>query len=185
MADRHRRVERVPPAATVDPGRGADQRATWRHRARPAGLRLAAGRIRPHRSTLVEGWHTWWHAVAGAADSAPLESYGPPDFAGLAGSPALAAITRARWEEAHRWHRRRKRHGIAELRPSETNLEVVASVEREIGHPAAPFEVEFVILPVLDDEIRRVRDLRFLVPERVYTSARWPQWLHGLVRSVA
>ncbi len=123
--------------------------------------------------------------MAGAADSAPLESYGPPDFAGLAGSPALAAITRARWEEAHRWHRRRKRHGIAELRPSETNLEVVASVEREIGHPAAPFEVEFVILPVLDDEIRRVRDLRFLVPERVYTSARWPQWLHGLVRSVA
>jgi hypothetical protein len=135
------------------------------------------------RSALVEGWHTWWYAVVGGPSTAGV--YDPPDFAELDRWPALAAVVRARSGEAYRWHRRRKRRGTSELRPSSTNIQVVAGVEREIGHRAAPFELEFVLLPVLDEEIRRVRDLRFLVPERVYLSARWPDWLRGLVRSVA
>jgi hypothetical protein len=149
----------------------------------PLDLDLLPAATVTDRSALIEGWHTWWHSIV--LDPPLPGAYEPPDFPDLAGWPALAAVVRARWEEAYRWHRRRSRRGIAEFRPSVTNVQVVAAVEREIGHPAAPFELEFLVLPVLDDEIRRVRDLRFLVPERVYTGQRWPEWLRGLVRSVA
>lgn len=151
------------------------------------------------RTGLAEGWHAWWHDVIDAsratipsADYRHVRvhgpsalSYAPPDFTGLAGWPDLAEIVRTRWADAERWNHRRKRRGVAELVPSRTNGDIVADVEAELGHQAAPFDIEFVLLPVRDEQIRRVRDLRFLVPEMVYTGPLWPQWLRGLVRSVA
>lgn len=44
-----------------------------------------------------------------------------------------------------------------------------------------PFLAEFVVLRVLDDEIRRVGESRYLVPERVYDGPRFAGWLRELV----
>ena len=62
---------------------------------------------------------------------------------------------------------------------------MVADVEDEIGRKARPFSLEFVVLPVRDDQIRPIRPTRWLVPERLYDSVRWPEHLRALVITVA
>ncbi len=58
---------------------------------------------------------------------------------------------------------------------------VVAELERELGRKARPFSLDFVLLPVRDEQVRLAGTGRYLVPERVYDSPRWPEVLRGLL----
>jgi hypothetical protein len=94
----------------------------------------------------------------------------------VAGPPAGAG---ARWLEAHEWHSARKRSGVDGLLPLRPdNTRVVADVERSLGRNVRPFVLELIVLPVRDEEIRRVR---YLVPERVYDGPGWPDILQRTV----
>jgi hypothetical protein len=140
---------------------------------------------------LAEGWLAWWHALAEAsgADSAgrpPDPTFSPPDFAGLADWPALRRVVTRRWSEANEWHSARKRAGVraGAFRDSRTGR-VVAGVERELGRKARPFALELVLLPVHDDEVRRVRPTRYLVSEAFHDGPRWPDVLRTLITPLA
>ena len=110
----------------------------------------------------------------------------PPDFPGLTSWPVLQRVVTRRWKEAHDWHTARKRAGIDAGLHRDLRIDrVVADVEDEIGRKARPFSLEFVVLPVRDDQIRPIRPTRWLVPERLYDSARWPEHLRALVITVA
>jgi hypothetical protein len=153
----------------------------------------------PGRSTtpaddaeLAAGWLAWWQGLAGASplreplDRSRLPSAvvfaGPPDFTGLAGWLVLQRVVAARWREAKDWHGRRKRAGLAagpqhDLR----TVHAVRDLERELGRPVRPFELDFVLLPVRDDQIRQIGPDRYLVPESLRDGPRWPQLLRELV----
>jgi hypothetical protein len=143
---------------------------------------------------LVEGWLWWWRSAlatsAGPPDLAELARFGPPDFDGFAGFPALRDVVSARWDEANVWQSARKRAGIDAFlavrgrRPGREGA-IVAAVEAEIGHTAAPFSARIIVLPVHDREIRPVGQSTFLVPERVHASSAYDDWLRGLVRALA
>jgi hypothetical protein len=60
-------------------------------------------------------------------------------------------------------------------------VHAVHDLERELGHPVKPFELDFVLLPVRDDQIRQLRPGRYLVPERLRDGPRWPQLLRELL----
>jgi hypothetical protein len=160
---------------------------------------------------LAAEWQGWWRALAGlprwpsreATETAwsretdllevvgepPTARFGPPDFPGLAEWPALARVVRQRWPEANRWHNDRVKvlmdapRGQPPLgRGGESRL--VAEVERERGRKAPPFDIEFIVVPVRDTEIRPLADDRYLVPLPVYGSPQWSDWLRVLVRSL-
>ena len=59
------------------------------------------------------------------------------------------------------------------------------AVEAEIGHKAAPFSVRIIVLPVHDRQIRSVGHSVFLVPESVYVSSAYDDWLRDLIRTLA
>ncbi len=143
-------------------------------------------------SELAAGWLAWWQALAGQLplreplDPSRLPSAlaftGPPDFTGLAGWPVLQQVVAARWREATEWHRRRRRAGLAAgLRCDMRTVRAVHDLERELGRPVRPFEVDFVLLAVRDDQIRELRPGRYLVPERLRDGPRWPQFLRELL----
>jgi hypothetical protein len=107
---------------------------------------------------------------------------GPPDFTGLADWPALQQVVAARWDEAVEWHRQRKLAGLAAGHPLDLpTVEAVRHLERELGRPVKPFELEIVLIPVRDDQIRQLRPGRYLVPERLRDGPRWPQLLRELL----
>jgi hypothetical protein len=60
-------------------------------------------------------------------------------------------------------------------------VQAVHDLERELGRPVMPFELDFVILPVRDDQIRQTRPDRYLIPERLRDGSRWPQLLRDLL----
>jgi hypothetical protein len=108
---------------------------------------------------------------------------GPPDYTGLAGWPALQRVVAARWHEATAWYRARERAGLAAGHPHDLPaVHAVRELERELGRPVKPFELDFVLLPVRDDQIRQLRPGRYLVPERLRDGPRWPQLLRELLR---
>jgi hypothetical protein len=142
---------------------------------------------------LAAGWLAWWQALAGQLplreplDPSRLPSAivftGPPDFAGLAGWPVLQRVVAARWHEAAAWHRQRERVGVAAGHSRDLPaVHAVHELERELGRPVRPFELDFVLLPVRDDQIRWLRPRRYLVPERLRDGPRWPQLLRELLR---
>ena len=59
--------------------------------------------------------------------------------------------------------------------------QVVADLERELGREARPFSLDFVLLPVRDEQVRPIGPDRYLVPERVFDGPRWPGLLRGLL----
>jgi hypothetical protein len=59
--------------------------------------------------------------------------------------------------------------------------QVVAELERELGRKARPFSLDFVLLPIRDEQVRPVGSNRYLVPERVDDGPRWPEVLRGLL----
>jgi hypothetical protein len=140
---------------------------------------------------LAAGWLAWWQALAGApplrapfglSRPPPELAFMGPDPAGLAGWPALQRVVAARWREAKDWHDRRKRVGLAAGPPHDLRtVHVVRGLERELGRRVKPFELDFVLLPVRDDQIRQVRPGRFLVPESLRDGPDWPRLLRGLL----
>lgn len=153
-------------------------------------------------AALAEGWLFWWRALLSQPeltapftpdDIAELERFGPPGFSGLAAYPQLQRIAAARWEEANAWDTARKRAGIAAFRSAVasrgpgagTEGAVVRSVEAEVGHKAAPFQLRIIVVPVLDEEIRSMGGGAFLVPERVRGTDVYDRWLRAIVRALA
>jgi hypothetical protein len=153
----------------------------------------------PDRSTaladeteLAAGWLAWWQVLTGARplreppDPSRLPSAmvftGPPDYAGLAGWPVLQRVVAARWREARDWHDRRKKAGLAAgPRHDMRTVQTVRDLERDLGRRVKPFELDFVLLPVRDDQIRQIRPDRYLVPESLRDGPRWPRLLRELL----
>jgi hypothetical protein len=139
---------------------------------------------------MAAGWLAWWESVVHAATatlspamgfSPPDLSLSPPDFEGLQPWPEFREIVVRRWRQAHDWHNQRKRAGTAQhLPPPLTDTLVVQHVERSLGRRVKPFVLELILLPVRDDEVRRVHETRYLVPERVYDGPGWPDVLRPL-----
>jgi hypothetical protein len=156
---------------------------------------------------LVAGWLGWWQALAqspqwpppqaidladelwlAAGPPPPAVQFLPPDFPGLARWPALQRTVAQRWPEANRWHNQRKIAGISARRQrlrSAPESRLVAEVERELGRRVPPFDVEFIVVPVRDTEIRQLTGTRYLVPEAVFAGAQWTEWLRALVVRLA
>jgi hypothetical protein len=153
---------------------------------------------------LAEGWAAWWDAIVRRPAPDPVaatfsvadvvaeldpsafpgadQTFSPPDFPGLRRWPVLRETMERRWLEAHEWHGAHKRSGVGRqlpLRPD--NGRVVADVERALGRGVRPFVLELIVLPVRDEEIRRVWDGRYLVPERSYDGPGWPDVLQRMV----
>jgi hypothetical protein len=145
---------------------------------------------------LAAGWLAWWRALVLAPplrepvdpDRAPSELAfaGPPDFAALAQWPALRLAGVARWREAAEWNASRVRAGMnAGLMRDLRANQVVRDLERELGRPVRPFELDIVIVPVRDDQIRSLGPARYLVPERVRDGPGWPRLLRELLLPIA
>jgi hypothetical protein len=140
---------------------------------------------------LAAGWLAWWQALAGTPPlREPLDPSRPPPelaftgpgAAGLAGWPVLQRVVAARWHEASRWHDQRKRAGLAAGPPHDLRtVHAVRDLERELGRRAKPFELDFVLLPVRDDQVRRVRPDRYLIPESLRNGPLWPRLLRELL----
>jgi hypothetical protein len=164
----------------------------------PPGVDGEAARQRADQ--LAEGWTAWWDAVVrrpspdpvastllvdeldGVPFAPPDLSFSPPDFDGLRRWPALHEVVAHRWLEGHRWQNGRKREALGVWTPLRSdNGRVVREVERSLGRPVHPFTLELIILPVADDEVRRVWDSRFLVPRRLYEGPGWPDVLQRMV----
>jgi hypothetical protein len=142
---------------------------------------------------LVPGWLGWWDGLARMPRWRPEQMSGPPpqlaflppDFPGLARWPDLQRVVAERWQEGHEWHTRRKFAGIHHDVPQPRESLLVLDVERELGRRVPAFELEFILLPVLDEEIREVTPTRYLVPESVYDGPGWTEWLRPLVLRLA
>jgi hypothetical protein len=144
---------------------------------------------------LAEGWLAWWHAVLrqprpqpptepGQPPALPtgFDDFWPPVFRGLRPWPALREVARRRWPQAHEWHSARARAAIAARSfPSLRENDAVRGVRRRLHRRLAPFRLELMVVPVRDDEIRHIEATRYLVPERVYAGAQWPQLLEPLI----
>jgi hypothetical protein len=139
---------------------------------------------------MAEGWVDWWHAVVSVPRPDPLAgvlagpdlSFAPPDFAGLDRWPGLREVVARRWLEAHERHTARKGAAIrAQGPPRAVEPRVVREAERSLRRPVKPFVLELVVLPVRDEEVRRVHENRYLVPERVYDGPGWAGQLAPLV----
>jgi hypothetical protein len=141
---------------------------------------------------LVSGWETWWKAVvdppAVIDRSAPPEAgpYDPPDFSGLARWPTLQRVSRSRWPEIREWNSERKRAGIK--RGIHVNGQIdstMRQLELALGRAAAPFTLDLVLVPVRDDEVRRIGFGRYLVPEFLYDGPKWPTVVRDLLVPLA
>jgi hypothetical protein len=190
-----RAAERIEAAGALVPGPLEIDQVPART---PPGVDGDAARQRADQ--LTEGWTAWWDAVArrpsrdavasvlpaGELDGVPFAppdlSFSPPDFDGLRRWPALREVVVRRWLDGHRWQSGRKRGAVGvwtPLRPD--NGRVVRDVERSLGRPVRPFTLELIVLPVADDEVRRVWDSRYLVPERLYEGPGWADVLQRMV----
>jgi hypothetical protein len=146
-----------------------------------------------HGAGLVAGWLDWWYELAnlpraggpGRPARPPEAGYGPPNFDSLAGWPALQAIAVRRWRQGHAWHTARRPQSIERQRAlALRETEIVRDVESSLGRRVGPFTLEFIVLPVRDDEVRMVSATRYLVPEQVYDAEGWASWLARLVTSL-
>jgi hypothetical protein len=142
---------------------------------------------------LTDGWRNWWESLARMPPWRPDQGTGPPphlaylppDFPGLAPYPELQRVTVDRWWEAHDWHTARKAAGLERFQPEPRESLLVLEIERELGRRVPAFDLEFILLPVLDEEIREVTPTRYLVAESVYDGPGWTDWLRPLVVRLA
>ena len=144
-------------------------------------------------TNLAEGWRDWWEGLARmprwqpdrSAGPPPQVAYLPPDFPGLARWPDLQRVAVDRWREAQDWHSGRRAAGVDRgmVQPRESLL--VLEIERELSRRVPPFDLEFILLPVLDAEVREVTPTRYLVPESVYDSPQWTEWLRPVILRLA
>jgi hypothetical protein len=140
---------------------------------------------------LGEAWLGWWRTVIGLprwtfelAGSPPMQmDFSGPDVPGLTRWPELQRIATRRWPEALRWHDGRKERDIPRQLPSSPHVGLaVQAVERELGRPLRPIQLELVLLPVRDGAIRRVTEERYLIPERIFDGPRMSEWLREELR---
>jgi hypothetical protein len=112
----------------------------------------------------AEGWLHWWERALDGAfiDPADIERW-----------PTLHRVVAGRWREATSWLSNRKR--------AASTGDVVKHLERELGR-APVFALDLPVLPVDEDELRRIGEDRWIVPERVYLDPAWPDRLSELVR---
>lgn len=136
-------------------------------------------------------WLGWWlslvdptrQPVRPRADLEPADD--TPDPLGLAPYPALRLIVARRAGDAGDWHNTRRDRDFERHVPGSSVTGTVANeMERSLGRPLRPFNVEFVLLPVRDEVIRRVDEEHYLIPEQVYDSHRWPVWLRNLLTRI-
>jgi len=145
----------------------------------------------PDAAELAAGWLAWWQSLTEIPPLSPpfdrshppgVMAFSPPGFPGLAGWPVLRRVVADRWREAHDWHTARMNAGLeAGAHRDMRTGRVVAQLERELGRKARPFSLEFVLLPVRDDQVRPIGPGRYLVPERVYDGPQWPELLRALL----
>jgi hypothetical protein len=153
----------------------------------PSPTDVEGHRARQRADEMAEGWAVWWDAEVRRPSARPPtlprtgHSFQPPDFDGLRRWPYLREVVSRRWTEALRWQRDRKRAATDSALRSPDNGRVVREVERWLGRPVRPFVLELIVLPVLDDEVRRVWDEQYLVPERSYEGPGWPDILQRIV----
>jgi hypothetical protein len=145
------------------------------------------------RTALVREWRAWWHSIVDRTERPPVlppdltvePALDTPDPLGLARLPRLAELVRRRWPEHLRWNTERHRDPAGRrAAPNLMTGEVVREVEAELGRKLRPFNLKVTLLPVRDDRILRVEPYRYLVPEQVYDSPRWPVWLRGLIQEL-
>lgn len=136
-------------------------------------------------------WLGWWlslvdptrQPVRPRAGLEPADD--TPDPLGLAPYPALRPIVARRAGDAGSWHNARRDRDFERHVPGSSVTGGIANeMERSLGRPLRPFSVEFVLLPVRDEVIRRVDEKRYLIPEQVYDSHRWPVWLRNLLARI-
>jgi hypothetical protein len=152
----------------------------------PADIDHPPAPISTADDTIARQWLGWWytliapHQTPRPPDPALEPAYGSPDPLGLAPYPALAAVVTRRRSQAFEWH-----HARSSGWPDSSAInEVVAEVERSAGRAVRPFDVEFLLIPVRDDVIRRVDDRRHLVPSPVYHGPTWGPWLRALITRI-
>jgi hypothetical protein len=142
-------------------------------------------------SEVAAGWLAWWHALIELPLLSPpfdrahppaLLTFSPPEFPALAAWPALYRAVASRWMQAQDWHNARMTAGLeAGLHGDARIGQVVAGLERELGRKTRPFSLDFVLLPVRDDQVRPIGPDRYLVPESVCDGPRWPELLRSLL----
>jgi len=140
---------------------------------------------------LAAGWLAWWQLLIELPPLSPpsdpahppaVLAFSPPDFPGLANWPVLRRAVTRRWRRAHDWHTARMKAGFEADRSGDDRIgRVMAELERELGRKGRPFSLEFVLLPVRDDQVRQIGPERYFVPERLYDGPQWPGLLRGLV----
>lgn len=141
----------------------------------------------PADAVLGAQWRDWWRSLVATprqdrAGTTLEPAVDTPDPLGLAPHPALRDVVARHREQANLWHSARSRTAMAcPVAPTTIDGEAVRQFEREAGRRTRPFDVEFLLLPVRDDVIRRVDEHRYLVPERVYDGRGWPVWLRTLL----
>ncbi|MEO3743769.1 hypothetical protein [Plantactinospora sp. B5E13] len=140
---------------------------------------------------LGEEWLGWWLSLVDPTRQPvrPENTLEPaddtPDPLGLAPYPTLRRIVARRSGEALDWHTARRNLEFERHPPgSPVTSSIAYETERSLGRPLRPFSVEFVLLPVSDEVIRRVDEEHYLVPEQVYDSHRWPVWLRNLLTRI-
>ncbi|MEE6257040.1 hypothetical protein [Plantactinospora sonchi] len=186
-----RAAERIdPPAHRLVPGPlDFDEPAAP---TRPAGQPPAPARSgETPDEVLGEEWLGWWLSLVNPTrqpvrpENTLEPAYDTPDPLGLAPYPTLRRIVALRSGEALDWHTARRNRGFERHPPaSSVTGNIAYEIERSLGRSLRPFSVEFVLLPVRDEVIRRVDEERYLVPEQVYDSHRWPVWLRNLLTRI-
>jgi len=180
-----RAVEKIhPPASDIVPGPIALEPIPASHTHLTDSAELAAG------------WSVWWEALATAPSlptpSPPLRPpepglFDPPHFEGLAQWPALRGVVESRWRDAAKWNAGRMRAGLDAGTHRERLQEglVVAEIEKAIGRSARPFNLELVVLPVRDSQIRALSATRYSVPESLYHSEQYGLALRRIITALA
>jgi hypothetical protein len=141
---------------------------------------------------LAAGWRAWWQALTEALPlREPIDPSRlppemvfalPPDFDGLADWPVLQQVAAARCREARDWHARRVKADLAAGHQRDLRtVYTVRDLERELGRAVKPFKLDFLVLPVRDDQVRQIGPDRYLIPMSLRDGPRWPHLLRALL----
>jgi hypothetical protein len=145
-------------------------------------------------------WPAWWRdLVAGEAAmqhgieaagggreavrvmAARHMAFGPPDFAGLSGSPDLRELVASHFHDAEAWSGPSKREFCDRSRARDRALletHLVHEVARGLGRKARPFRLQVSVLPVAGAQHWRVAEDHVLATRDLYFDA--PAWRRAL-----
>ncbi len=160
----------------------------------PLHLRPLPDRTIRQSGELSDAWIAWWSAIVagGITMAADGTSVSPdwlamvsPDFTGLAGWPQLQSVVRARWMEAKTWHDHRQqraapsRESIAQDRRWRSQAgDALERWGRLLGREV---DIELLLVPAADVEIRPIRANRYLLSEDLYQRPDFPETLASFI----